>query len=194
MITTIILDADGIVLHREMYFSDRLSKDFGVPPEKVIAFFKKEFPLCTIGQADLKEELTKYIQEWNWHGTVDELIQYWFEHEQNIDQRIINHVQELKNKGIKCYLASDNEKYRTKYIYEQLGLKNYFDIIFSSSNIGFCKKQLEFWDAVHNQLGTPEKSSVLVLDDDQKFTPPNHLVFQLNSTRTSKNIRKFSAI
>ena len=39
MIKAIIFDADGVLIHREKYFSERLEDDYGIPREKSLEFF-----------------------------------------------------------------------------------------------------------------------------------------------------------
>ncbi|MBI4426635.1 MAG: HAD hydrolase-like protein [Candidatus Kerfeldbacteria bacterium] len=168
MVDKVIFDTDGLVIQREMYFSARLSKDFGVAPEKVLQFFKHEFKQCLIGKADAKEELKKYAASWNWTGTIEQLLEYWFKSESTIDQRIIQTVQSLSAAGIHCYLDTNNERYRTEYLRQTLGLGKVFDAIFSSSLLGCAKPAVEFWQAIHKQLGEPDKATVMVWDDEKE--------------------------
>jgi len=168
MIKIIIFDTDGMVIRREMYFSQRFSDEFGVPAEKIIPFFKNEFRLCLIGEADLKEELAKYLEQWNWHKSVDDLLMYWFEHERDIDKKIIESVKTLRKAGVRCYLDTNNEKYRVQFLLENLGLGDFFDGVFASAELGRLKEEKEFWAIVHEKLGRPDKSEVLVWDDDEK--------------------------
>ena len=157
-----------MVIHREMYFSQRLSQEFGVPMEMVLPFFKNEFKLCLVGKADLKQELGKYLDGWNWKKSVDDLLLFWFEHESNLDKEMLGNITDLRNNGIRCYLDTNNEKYRVRYLLDNLGLKNFFDGVFSSAEIGFLKPQPEFWSAIHERIGKPDKSEVLVWDDDKE--------------------------
>ena len=168
MAKIVIFDTDGMVVHREMYFSKRFSGEFGVPMEKLLPFFKNEFQLCLVGKADLKEELAKYLAEWNWHGTVDELLVYWFTHESRVDEEMLESVKALKIKGVQCYLNTNNEKYRVQYLFEDLKLKDFFDGVFSSAELGYLKPQPEFWSAMYDRLGKPNKKDVLVWDDDEE--------------------------
>lgn len=166
MINTVILDIDGVVIKREMYFSTCLTKDFGTAPEKILPFFKNEFQQCLIGQADLKEELKKYIDSWNWPGTIEQLLAYWFKNESDVDQRILQSVKVFKATGIHCALETNNEKYRTEYLRQTLKLNLTFDGIFSSCELGYAKPSIEFWEVIHQRLGQPDKATVLVWDDE----------------------------
>ncbi len=136
--------------------------------EMVLPFFKNEFKLCLVGKADLKQELGKYLDGWNWKKSVDDLLLFWFEHESNLDKEMLGNITDLRNNGIRCYLDTNNEKYRVRYLLDNLGLKNFFDGVFSSAEIGFLKPQPEFWSAIHERIGKPDKSEVLVWDDDKE--------------------------
>jgi putative hydrolase of the HAD superfamily len=151
-----------------MYFSQRFSKEFKVPREKLLPFFENEFQLCLIGKADLKDELKKYLDQWGWEKSIDDLLSYWFINESNLDEKIIKSVNNLRKQGIKCYLDTNNEKYRVQYLIEDLGLKDLFDGVFSSCRLGYKKPQPEFWSAIYNQLGRPNKKEVLVWDDNKE--------------------------
>ena len=168
MIKTVLFDIDGVVVLKKIRFSQRFSNDFGIPIEEVLPFFENEFGLCLIGKADLKEELKKYLARWNWQKTADELLEYWLSLENAVSEKIIDSVKKLRASGIKCFLNTNNEKYRVKYLLENIGLKKYFDGIFSSGEIGYTKSQQEFWQTVYSRLGTPDKKTVLVWDDDEK--------------------------
>lgn len=168
MTKIVIFDTDGMVINREMYFSQRYSKEFNISPEKMLKFFNNEFQLCLIGKADLKKEISKYLKDWHWTKSVDDLLLYWFQHESNLDQNILASIKKLKDNNIKCYLNTNNEKYRVSYLINNLKLDQYFDGIFASSQLGFQKPQPEFWQKIYEKLNKPNKSEILVWDDDEK--------------------------
>lgn len=167
MIKAILFDVDGVVFKpRDKYFSQRLREDgSSVPEEKINSFFKNEYKKIVIGKADLREEVEKYLDDWNWNGSVEELLNYWFSYENKIDQEVVDLVQELREKGVKCYLASDHSKYRTDDFMNNVGLKKYFDGVFSSGYLGYTKEEKEFFAAVIKDLGLP-KNEILFVDDD----------------------------
>ena len=168
MIKTILIDADGVVLKpRDKFFSQRMNEDFGVPIEKVIPFFKNEYKQVVIGKADMKESVQKYLADWNWDKSVDELLQYWFGYENKIDQEVLNFVDELRAKGHKCYVVSDHSAYRADNLMKEVGLEKHFDGSFFSGYVGYTKEEPEFFAKVLEKLGL-QKDEVLFIDDDPK--------------------------
>lgn len=165
MIKAILFDVDGIIINREMYFSERYSRDFNVPLEKILPFYKNEFQKCLVGQADLKEELTKYLDDWEWNKPIEELLDYWFEHESTINKEVLSAVSDLRARGIKCYLATNNEKYRVDYLRQNLGLGQHFDGIFASCDLGAKKPSEAFWQSISEKIGF-DNTEVEVLDDE----------------------------
>ncbi|MFM2381894.1 MAG: hypothetical protein RLZZ76_661, partial [Candidatus Parcubacteria bacterium] len=115
----LLLDADGVVLKKGELFSEQFSREYNIPLEEVIPFFKNELGRCQKGEADLKEVLPPYLESWSFGGTVDDFLEYWFR-DVEINPEIIELVAECKEKGIACYLASNNEKYRARRIEEKL--------------------------------------------------------------------------
>ena len=148
----VIFDADEVVIKREMYFSQRLARDFNIPEEKIMKFFRNEYKECAVGKADLKETLEKYLEKWGWKGTTDDLLKYWFENEREVDEEMAREIKSLRVKGHVCCLATNNEYYRTKYLADEVGLGQLFDRIFSSAEIGHLKSENEFWKYVEKKL------------------------------------------
>ncbi|MDO8594795.1 MAG: HAD hydrolase-like protein [bacterium] len=131
-------------------------------------FFKGPFRKCALGEADVRDVILPFLEGWNWKGTVDGLLAYWFAIDSSIDDRLIKHVRELRAKNIRCLIATDNDRRRTEYLWNTLGLLSEFDGIFSSSHLGCVKGDQEFWQSVWPTLREKEKSSVLFWDDDPK--------------------------
>jgi|SRR3989344_4912691 len=172
MIKVILFDCDGVIIkERGQYFSQRLAQELGLPINEnfVKEFFKKEFLLCETGKADLKEELQKKIGTWGYTGSVDELIRYWFEGEAELVPAVVEKIKGLRNRGIKCFVSTNNEKYRTEYLWNVVGLKNFMDGIFSSSFLGVFKSDLEFWQKAFEQLPDYDKLEVLVVDNNEQM-------------------------
>ncbi|MBU0530925.1 MAG: HAD-IA family hydrolase [Candidatus Uhrbacteria bacterium] len=163
----ILFDADGMVVKKKM-FSAEVEKDYGITWAKMEPFFKGVFEDCKLGKADLKEELGKVIADWGWQGTVQELMDYWFKVGSEVDSQVAELIRELRVQGTKCYLTSNNEKYRAQYFRDRMGFNELFDGLFFSSEIGYMKHEPEFFEYVLNTIGPIEKDQVLFVDDDEE--------------------------
>lgn len=169
MIKAILFDVDGVVLFpRDKYFSQRLKEEgYEIDEDIINQFFKKQYKQIVIGKADLKEEVSKEFHNWGWRRTVEELLDFWFSYENKPNQKVIDFAQELRQKGIKCYLVSDHSKYREQDLLHNVGLAQYFDGAFFSASLGYTKEEKEYYEQVLNSLNlTPEE--VVFIDDDSK--------------------------
>ncbi|MDP3948541.1 MAG: HAD-IA family hydrolase [bacterium] len=169
MTKAILFDADGVVLkkYKEYFVSQYFAREYNAPADEVNAFFEKDFRTCQRGKLDLKEELAKYLPGWNWQNGVDAFLEYWFTTDATIDSEVMKEVEKIREKGFKCYLVSDQEKYRANYIMERLGLKNKFDGYFFSYQFGYMKSQPEYFAEIFKITGLkPEE--FIYFDDDQK--------------------------
>jgi putative hydrolase of the HAD superfamily len=167
MIRVALFDVDGIIVLRERYFSERYAEEYGVPLELVREFFMGDFIESSFGRADLKEIIAPHLTRWGWNGSVDEYLSYWFGAESATDDRVLQVIDALRAKGVTCYIASRQEKYRMQYLLDDVGLRSHFDGWFVSAELGRDKWEPEFWEAVIASLGVlPEE--ILFFDDKQK--------------------------
>jgi len=167
-ITEVLFDADGVVIkNRGRFFSEKYAEEYGVPLDQVAAFFKQEYGKCARGQADLKEVLPQYLNRWGWEGTINTFLNYWFESERDLEARILACVDDLRSRGIRCSIVSDQEKYRAEYLMTETDLGKHFDRAFFSMDLGFKKSEVEFFSKVLGQLKT-ESELVMYWDDDSK--------------------------
>jgi len=165
----ILFDADGVVINSEI-FSVQYQKEYNVSNDKMLPFFKGEFQKCIVGKADLIELVKPWLPKWKWTGTVGEFLQFWFKAEDNIDERMISVIKQLRKKGIKCYLATNQEKYRTQYMKNHMGFEELFDHVFSSADIGYKKPEKEFYEFILNEIKNEHKvypHEVMFFDDSK---------------------------
>ena len=161
-----LFDADGVALKKQPYFSKKIAEEYNVPYELMEPFYLNELKPCQVGKADIKEELAKYLPKWNWTKSVDEFLQYWFTTDVHPDEQVLALVGDQRARGIKCYLSSDQEKYRGEYIRTVAGLGAHFDGTFFSFEVGFSKSSPEYFKTVAEKIGLkPEE--IQFWDDDQ---------------------------
>jgi HAD superfamily hydrolase (TIGR01509 family) len=175
MTKAILFDLDGlIILGNKKLFSQRLSEKENIPMEKVSEFFMNDFRECSFGRADLKEKLIPYLIKWGYKGTIEDLIKFWFESDSEINNEVLEIVKNLRSKNIKCYIATRQEKYRKEYIWNNLGLKNNFDGIFCTCDIGYDKWQVEYWNYILNELKLKPKEILFFCDNQRNVNSANN--------------------
>ena len=77
MIDVILFDVDGVLVNGKS-FSFYLERDYGITTDMTAAFFSDKFFPCLTGSADLKVEISDYLQQWGWTKSVDAFLDYWF--------------------------------------------------------------------------------------------------------------------
>ncbi len=166
MIKLALFDIDGI-LNVAPRFSTRYTQEFGVSMDTLLEFFDGRFQECRIGQADLREELTKVKDDWKFNGSVDELLDYWFKGEVNEIREVREFIIEIKQKDIIRAAGTNQEKYRVEYLTNTLKLNEVFDKIYSSAGIGITKPDIKFFKFISDDLLIPY-DEIIYWDDSQK--------------------------
>lgn len=163
----LLLDADGVVLKKGEYFSERFAREHNVPLEDVLEFFKGPFAACQRGEADLKEEIKPYLEKWKWEGSTDDFLDYWFKSDVVLNPGIEEVISAYKEKGVKVYLASNNEKYRAKAIEDLLNQNNLLDGVYFSSHLKMRKDNPAFFEHILEDLEV-QPNEVAFVDNDEK--------------------------
>ena len=167
MIKVIIFDADGMALEQERP-SVFLSRDYGISIDQLNTFFDGPFQECLIGKADLKEAISPYLSKWGWNKGIEAFLKLWFTREVHVNKEILEYIKYFKSKGIQCFLATNQEKYRFQYMLDMLDFKEIFDKTYSSTNLGYKKTSREFLSKIFNDLGDIKKEEILFWDDRLK--------------------------
>ncbi len=165
MIKVIIFDVDGVLIPEKRRFSLTLEKDYGISLEKSLEFFNGPFQECLVGNLDLKESIHPYLAKWGWSKGVEALLDIWFKLERDLDKELIKYVNELREEGVLCFLATNNEKHRFQYLLREVGLENTFDGAYSSASLGCKKPSNEFFQKIFDELKDVQKNEVLFVDD-----------------------------
>lgn len=167
LITTLLFDVDGVLAVGDGWATE-MARNYGITDEMLQQFFHDQdrpFYKCMIGQADLREEIAPYLTQWGWQHSVDDFLTYWFEQENVVDQRVLQVIAELRRRGHKCYLATNQEHYRTAYILDEMGFAPLFDGMYSSASLGIAKPEPGFFTAILADIDVSEPATVLFFDD-----------------------------
>jgi FMN phosphatase YigB (HAD superfamily) len=167
-----VFDADGVVIKRERWFSQILAEKLKLPEREFAEFFDGDFQACITGDADLKEIIKPWLTKWGWRKSVDELLEYWFTTEDQPYREVIDITQSLKAQNYSVYLATNQEEYRSKYFYDEMGFGKLFDHCFFSYEMHAKKPVKKYFDYIWNSLeyldALERKSDILFIDNSEK--------------------------
>lgn len=148
----LLLDADGVLIKPSRYFSQVYADTHGLDHKKLDEFFRGDFRLALTGEADLKDLIRRRHDAWQYKGDPDELLRQWFSAENVVDKTLMDKVQNLRLQGVKVYLATDQEAYRTEYVKDVM-FPGLLDGMFVSCEIGVRKIDPRFFEVIVKQLG-----------------------------------------
>lgn len=165
----VLFDADGVAILPHDNFSEIYAKRHGIDIDELELFFDDDFFDCMKGEKDIKKLIDQKSYLWRLEGTADELLDDWCETENLPNTELLAVIKDLGAKGIKCYLATNQEAYRTEYL-EDVMFDGIFNDIFSSSSIGAMKPEPEFYEFVLAVLAAQGigTSEIIYFDDCQK--------------------------
>lgn len=167
MIKTLLFDVDGVIVTGEPW-GQELARSYGITEEMRRPFFREAFQPCLVGKADLKEVLAPYLAQWGWPHSIETFLDYWFCRERTVDEQLLQAVQRLRQRGIPCYIATQQERYRTAYIQNEMGLASLFDGMFSSVDLGTMKSDPAFFATILRELDGDRAEEVLFWDDTSR--------------------------
>ncbi len=169
MIKTLLIDGDGVALKKHRYFSDIYVEENDLPKGLMTPFFKGDFILCQKGQADLKEKLSPFLLKWNLKDSLDEFLNKWFNDETEPDKEVLDIIQQIRAKGIKCYLVTDQERYRAQFMNNVWQIGQYFDGALYSCDIGHRKAEEDYFQVVMKNLNLKPEETAYIDDDPENL-------------------------
>lgn len=167
MIKTIIFDFDGMVYIEREVFSDWIIREYNLSGAVLKEFFEKEFKLCRVGKLDIRQALEPYLPRIGWKKGVEKFMQCWIDCGYT-DRETLELINQLKEKGIRCILCTNNEKYRMSYYIKKFRLNELFSRILLSAELGFLKPEKRILEKIF-EVSKSKKNEILFCDDKDDF-------------------------
>jgi putative hydrolase of the HAD superfamily len=162
-IESVVFDVDGVLV-RSFEFGKILERDHGVDSDTQLEFWRGPFQDCVRGQADVKEAVAPFLEQWRWPATVDDFLATWFEADSATNDEVLRTVPVLRRAGYRCWVASTQEAYRAEYLERHIGLGDLFDGLFFSCRVGTTKGDVTFFRHATERIGAPAEG-ILFFDD-----------------------------
>jgi FMN phosphatase YigB (HAD superfamily) len=170
----ILFDFDGVLLRPPLFFSQKLEQDGYKNAGYILGeYYTTGDELCNEGKADSKVEILPYLSRIGWESGVDDYLDQMFNYEKEyLDKNLMRLIVSLRSAGFKCFLCSDQEKERAKFIMDTMGLSKSFDGSFISCNLGYRKIHDKFWEKVleiiRELVPDIQPSEIMYFDDASK--------------------------
>ena len=166
----IAFDVDGVLVRARdeqgLYWHQELSRDFGIATDEVELFFQNDWDACIVGDADLYDVLPPYLERWGYASGVDDFLDYWFEHDCRLDGDLLAAIDRL-SPASRLVIATNQDRHRTRYLWNELDLRSRFERIFSSSDLGVRKPDHGFWHRITTALDPGNPGDILLVDDSE---------------------------
>lgn len=162
MIRAVLFDADGVFQSSPKFLA--MVAAF-VPDQRRTAFaqaiFDAEQP-CLTGAANFGERLSVVLAEWKLESSFDAFVQVF--HDIQIDEGVLRHVETIRDSGVMCCIASNQQSFRAKHMSSVLGYAKCFDREFYSHSIGVAKPDPQYFRLILAELSFPP-DQILFIDD-----------------------------
>lgn len=165
----LLLDVDGVLLRPPKLFSHSYAEERGLDKERFNRFFAKYAKEVSKGSTDYRKLIIEHNDVWEWDGTPDELLQKWFSYGLDKDEQLLKVVADARKIGVKVFLATDQDKYRAKFLFDLFA--EILDGAYISSAIKHNKEEPEFFENVLADLQKQDQSlqaqEVIYFDDSE---------------------------
>jgi putative hydrolase of the HAD superfamily len=125
---------------------------------------------CVVGRRDLADALAEVLPKIGYQGRIEDFMRYWFEKDSNVNAdmfRLVEHIRAAS--GAKVYIATGQEHYRARYLWNELGFSKHFNDMFYSAEIGYSKRDVRFFEAVNCSLNIGIEQRPLFFDDQSEI-------------------------
>jgi HAD superfamily hydrolase (TIGR01509 family) len=165
-VEAILFDADGVIQRPTADRQARWTALIGGAEAAVVSRFKSDiFTVerpCHDGTGDFLSALREVLVKWNCADLYEDTLRTWTAIE--VDQAVVDLIASVKMSGVPCYLATNQEPYRARYMTQQLNYGKIFDRLFFSCDLGCSKPDPRYFTAVLAAAHlTPE--TTLFIDD-----------------------------
>jgi HAD superfamily hydrolase (TIGR01509 family) len=174
MIKAIIFDLNGIFLQSEK-LSDRFERDFNIPSSIFLPKLKEI--MNQVRQPNALPAFSYWepvFKEWGMNLNEEEFWKYWFQAEKQSD-RVIEYAKNLKEKGLKIFVLSNNFKERANFYGHYPWMYEVVDKAYFSWQTGYVKPDVKAWEIVLSENNLKGEECIYFDDQEQNVASAKSL-------------------
>lgn len=169
MSVCVMLDVDGVVVtghpHDGRSWAADIEQDLGITPQDLQQhFFIPHWKAIVVGEKRLDTVLEDCLPRLAPDLTPQDFMAYWFARDARLEEDVLADCDLLRARGVKVFLATNQEHFRARHLMEMLGLSSRVDGIVYSAQVGAKKPQRAFFDAALSLAGSMPETTFLVDD------------------------------
>lgn len=157
----LLLDVDGVLVTPDDFYGAKLAREHGPAMRE---FMRGPFHAASTGKGDVLEHLPALMHQLGREGTPEDFYAEWLAYESRPNAPMIRAVRELRTRGWRVHLATNQERRRTEHLLNDSGLAEVVDGHFASYAVGFRKPDPRYYAAVTERLGV-QPEQVVFWDD-----------------------------
>lgn len=170
----VFFDVDGVLLHsffhpnpaKRRRWDQHLLEDIGIAPDQLNPFFETRFNEAMLGHTSIIAELDAYLPTIGYAGTSLDFLSYWLMRDTHINLALLNLIRRLRGDAA-LYIATNQEHLRAFHLWNEVGLKHYFDDMFYAARFGVGKNEAEYYARVVEIVGV-DAEAPLLFDDSER--------------------------
>jgi HAD superfamily hydrolase (TIGR01509 family) len=159
----VLFDADGVIQGNRKGWMEDLTRWAGPRIEEFLLAIAAADVACLTGD-DFGAAMREVLRQFEISAPLEEVIDpaFWIE----VRQPMLDAVQAVRDLGLRCGLATNQQNLRGSYMRSSLGFDQIFDEQFYSFELGFAKPEAGYFKAIMNRIDVaPDR--VLFIDDHE---------------------------
>jgi putative hydrolase of the HAD superfamily len=159
----VLFDADGVIQGNRKGWMEELTGWAGPRTEEFLLAIAAADVACLTGD-DFGAAMRDVLREFEISAPLEDVIapDFWIE----VRQPMLDAVRAVRDLGLRCGLATNQQNLRGSYMRSSLGFDQIFDDQFYSFELGFAKPEAGYFKAIMNRIDVaPDR--VLFIDDHE---------------------------
>jgi putative hydrolase of the HAD superfamily len=182
MARAVVFDVDGVLVHgyharpeqRDAW--DAALAEHGISADR----FQREFIIdifikrVLIGEVPMVEALDRRLKAFGYKGPTMAILDLWLSFDCNPNTELLDIIGRLKSRDdVVLYLATNQDHSRAQFLWQTIGLRDYFTDMFYSARFGRTKYHKKFFELAEERMIVSDAPPIF-FDDTQKVLDVAH--------------------